>query len=306
VDGGEVRAIDLFAGAGGFTTGAERAGARVVWAANHWALAVETHAANHPGVAHSCQDLHQVDWSTVPRHELLLASPACQGHSNARNGHRRRYHDSLRATAWAVVSCAEVHLPRVLVVENVVGFERWKLFPIWREALERLGYRTTVQVLNAADFGVPQARKRLFIVGSRGRALVLRPGRCRHRAADTFIDWSAGEWERVRDSRSPLVHRQWKNGRRVHGRRFLFAYHTCKFRGVSRELPIGTITTKRSWGLINGDRYRTLTTDEYRGAMGFSASYRLPARSEDALKMLGNAVPPPLAAGVIRQILEAA
>lgn len=47
--------IDLFAGAGGFTTGAAAAGVRMVWAANHWPVAVEWHTANHPDTAHACQ-----------------------------------------------------------------------------------------------------------------------------------------------------------------------------------------------------------------------------------------------------------
>lgn len=73
-EGTNIRAIDLFAGAGGFTTGAEMAGCQVVWAANHWREAVDVHARNHPGTVHACQDLHQTDWTTVPAHDLLLAS----------------------------------------------------------------------------------------------------------------------------------------------------------------------------------------------------------------------------------------
>jgi len=79
-----IKAADLFAGLGGFTEGAEAAGVDVVWAANHWPQAVECHRRNHPRVEHLCQDLQQADWTTVPRHDLLLASPACQGHSKAR------------------------------------------------------------------------------------------------------------------------------------------------------------------------------------------------------------------------------
>lgn len=103
-----MNAIDLFAGAGGFTTGAALAGCRVLYAANHWPTAVEWHAANHPGTVHACQDLQQADFRTAPAHDLLLASPACQGHSPAR-GKDQPHHDAQRATAWAVVTCAEVH-----------------------------------------------------------------------------------------------------------------------------------------------------------------------------------------------------
>lgn len=80
-----MNAIDLFAGAGGFSTGALMAGCRVVWAANHWRSAVEVHAINHPGALHVCQDLHQARWQDVPAHDIMLASPCCQGHSKARD-----------------------------------------------------------------------------------------------------------------------------------------------------------------------------------------------------------------------------
>lgn len=66
--------IDLFAGAGGFSTGATMAGCNVAWAANHWPDAVEWHSRNHPDAAHICQDLHQADWSQVPAHDLMLAA----------------------------------------------------------------------------------------------------------------------------------------------------------------------------------------------------------------------------------------
>ena len=136
---GALRAIDLFAGAGGFSTGASMAGVNVVWAANHWQTAVEAHAANHPDTIHVCQDLHQADWSQVPEHDLLMASPCCQGHSHAR-GSDSPQHDASRSTAWAVVSAAEFHRPRFCIVENVPEFMNWQLFPAWRAAMEALGY----------------------------------------------------------------------------------------------------------------------------------------------------------------------
>ena len=99
-----MKAIDLFAGAGGFSTGATLAGCNVVWAANHWQSAVEIHAANHPGAQHVCQDLHQANWAAVPADDILLASPCCQGHSKARGkASGNPQHDTSRSTAWAVV-----------------------------------------------------------------------------------------------------------------------------------------------------------------------------------------------------------
>lgn len=66
-----MKAIDLFAGAGGFSKGAAQAGCSVVWAANHWQAAVDILSANHPGTAHACQDLQQADWREVHSCEAI-------------------------------------------------------------------------------------------------------------------------------------------------------------------------------------------------------------------------------------------
>ncbi|MNC67512.1 hypothetical protein D3C75_1180170 [compost metagenome] len=68
-------------------------------------MAVEWHSANHPNAIHVCQDLQQANWEAVPRHDLLLASPCCQGHSKARGkGAGNPQHDASRSTAWAPAS----------------------------------------------------------------------------------------------------------------------------------------------------------------------------------------------------------
>ena len=145
-----MKAIDLFAGAGGFSTGATMAGVQVVWAANHWPAAVQVHANNHPHTIHVCQDLQQADWTQVPAHDLLMASPACQGHSRAK-GKERPHHDALRSTAWAVVSAAECHRPAVVLVENVPEFAQWALYTAWCAAMHALGYALAPMLIDAAD-----------------------------------------------------------------------------------------------------------------------------------------------------------
>lgn len=297
-------AVDLFGGLGGFSEGARQAGVRVLAAANHWPVAVATHAANHPEASHVCQDLHQVDWGIFPRHDALLASPACQPHSRARGLTERPHHDAMRATAWAVVSCLEAHRAELVVVENVPEFRDWELYPVWRLALERLGYRLTEQVLDAAAFGVPQHRERLFVVGHRKRAIPIVAPAGPRATARAIVDWEAGVWSPVdRPGRSPLVLRQWRAGRERHGERFLVGYHSDKRAGVSLDGPVGTITTKDQWAVVDGDRCRMFLVAEYLRAMGFPDGYRVPVRRADAVKAIGNAVPPPLACGVLRQVL---
>ena len=306
-----MKAIDLFAGAGGFSTGATMAGCNVVWAANHWQSAVEIHAANHPGAQHVCQDLHQANWAAVPAHDILLASPCCQGHSKARgkaNGNPQ--HDASRSTAWAVVSAAEYHRPTFAVIENVPEFLNWTLYPAWRLAMQALGYQLAPYIVDAADHGVAQHRERLFIVANRGaRPLMLQLPKRRHVPAATVLDFEAGKWSAIeKDGRSQRTLARVAAGRARHGDRFVMPYYGSGSGLTGRCLsrPLGTITTMDRWALVNGDRMRMLSAQECRAAMGFPPEYKLPAQHRLAVHMLGNAVCPPVARDVIEAIKEAA
>jgi len=304
-----MRVIDLFAGLGGFSEGAEAAGCSVVWAGNHWRQAVDVHASNHPATAHVCQDLQQADWSTVPAHDLLLASPACQGHSKAR-GKDRAHHDANRSTAWAVVSALEFHAPAFAVIENVPDFARWKLFPAWCAALQALGYAVAPHLVDAADHGVPQNRVRVLIVLTKSKhPLHLRLPKRDHVAAANFIDFEAGRWTPInRAGRSTATLARIEAGRARHGGRFLAPFYGSGSGLTGRCLsrPVGTITTRDRWAVIDGDRMRMMSVPECRAAMGFRADYRLPDKARDAVVMLGNAVCPPVARDVIAALRVAA
>lgn len=304
-----MNAIDLFAGAGGFTTGAEMAGCTVVWAANHWQSAVEVHAANHPDTQHMCQDLHQANWENVPKHDLLLASPCCQGHSRARGKESGNpQHDSSRSTAWAIVSAAEYHRPYAAVIENVREFVQWSLYPAWRLAMQALGYQLAPHIVDAADHGVPQHRERLFIVATRSeRPLMLQLPKREHVPAERIVDFNDGNWSPItKPGRAAATLSRIANGRRVHGDRFLTAYYGNEAGGRSLTRPIGTITTRDRYALIDGDRMRMLTVRENRLAMGFPETYKLPDQHRLAVHMLGNAVSPPVARDIINALKEAA
>ena len=302
-----MKAIDLFAGAGGFSTGATMAGCQVVWAANHWPAAVRVHANNHPDTLHVCQDLQQADWTQVPAHDLLMASPACQGHSRAR-GKERSHHDALRSTAWSVVSAAEYHRPAAALVENVPEFAKWALYPAWCAAMHALGYALAPMVLDAADHGVAQHRRRLFIVATRSKQpIALALPRRAHVGSAQIIDFEAGRWSAInKPGRSPATLARIKEGRKAHGSRFLTAYYGNERGGRSLSRPVGTITTRDRWAVIDGERMRMLSVPECRRAMGFPDTYRLPDRAKDAMHMLGNAVVPVVAADVINALRVAA
>lgn len=296
-------AIDLFAGSGGFTTGAEQAGLDVVWAANHWPLAVECHSRNHPDTEHLCQDLHQADWSKVPKADIVLASPCCQGHSKSR-GKDKPHHDASRSTAWAVVSCCEYHRPKTVIVENVPEFLEWSLYPAWADAMTRLGYKLTTNVLDAADTGLPQNRVRLFIVGGRREKTVKQPSK-KHTSVGSILDFNSGKWSPIRKpGRSKATLERVARGRKQFGRRFVMPYYGSGsgLTGRSLDRPIGTVTTRDRWAVVDGDYMRMLTVGEYRRAMGFPDNYWLPKQRDKAIYLLGNAVPPPLAKHVIESV----
>lgn len=300
-------AIDLFAGAGGFSEGARAAGCKVIWAANHWRAAVDVHAQNHPSTEHSCQDLQQADWTRVPAHDLLLASPACQGHTPAR-GRERPHHDACRSTAWAVVAALECHQPLLALIENVPAFTRWKLFAAWCAAVTALGYAIAPHVVDCADLGVPQHRERVFIALTRSKhPMTLRLPQRAHVPASSFIDFSAGRWSPInRMGRAPKTLARIARGRQQHGERFLSSYYGATTGGRSLHQPIGTITTRDRWAVIDGDRMRMVTVTEARRAMTFPDAYVLPDNGRLAMHMLGNAVPPLAAQTVITALQEAA
>lgn len=298
-------AVDLFAGVGGFTLAAERAGHRVLWAANHNQKAVDWHALNHPATIHRCQDLQQADFTQVPDHDTLLASPACQGHSLGRGVDLPR-HDAQRATAWAVVTCLEVHRPASFIIENVERFRLWKLYPAWRQAVAALGYTCQELLLDAADFGVPQNRVRLFIVGTRGKAPNIQlPPKVPPVPASSFLRMEEGIWRPVElKGRSLATVRRWRAGRKEFGDTFLMPYYSrgSGLTGRSIHRPIGTLTTKARWAIVREGQMRMLSVPEQVDAMGFPVDYKLPASSTLATFFLGNAVCPAVAEAVIRAL----
>jgi DNA (cytosine-5)-methyltransferase 1 len=299
-----VRAIDLFAGAGGATAGLTAAGWQVLWAANHNPEAVALHARSYPLTDHACQDLHQARWEELPEVDAVWASPACQGYSQAATrGLRDRVRgthgkaDTQRSTAWAVVSAAEALGPKCLVIENVTEFRNWSLYPVWQEALRVLGYDLAEHVLDAAEFGVPSHRPRLFVVCTpAGSGVTLPKPPARELVpASSAVDLSQGRWRRITDCAAG-VQRRVARGRARHGRGPWLTQSVTGHPGRSLDRPMPCVTTQHQHGLVDGDFYRPFLLSEYAAGLGWPQDYDWSGVGVSAgSRLLGNAVSPPVA-----------
>lgn len=191
-----IRAVDLFCGAGGTSTGLAIACQSIgkkpdLIAVNHWDIAIETHALNHPWARHLCAWLDAVDPAkTVPsgRLNLLVASPECTHFSTARGG--KPMHDQSRASAWLILKWLQELYVETVLIENVREFQTWgplgadrrplksrrgETFQAFINALRSLGYAVDWRILNCADYGDPTTRERLFIIARRGRREIAWP-----------------------------------------------------------------------------------------------------------------------------------
>ena len=217
-----VDAADMFAGAGGTSTGLAMACKELgrpvrLTAINDWPLAIQSHTANHPWATHINQRVQSLDPRVVipgGRLDILVASPECTYFSTARGG--RPVTDQLRASAWDILRWLELLRVESVLVENVPEFRFWgsvgrngrpikkergKIFDAWTRAIRSLGYNVGFAILNAADYGDATSRKRLFVMARRGshpivwpQAMYSRdgqvPGTKRWRAAREVIDFT--------------------------------------------------------------------------------------------------------------------
>lgn len=162
--------IDLFCGAGGLSSGFQAAGWNCLLAVDAAPDALATFAANHPGVPVFAGDVRDLDGAALrrlsARPDWIVGGPPCQGFSTVG---RRRRDDPRNALVREFHRIVRVLRPGGFVIENVLGLRDMRFTDAVASAFEGLGYRTAVHVFTAADFGVPQLRRRLVFAGHRDR-----------------------------------------------------------------------------------------------------------------------------------------
>jgi len=320
-----VTALDIFAGAGGFSVGAEKAGAEILFAINHYPPATWTLRQNHPGAEVVSRDAEEYNWEEAPDVDLVLASPACQGFAKASThggkGRRGRApkHDRDRATVWAVPRGLEMKRPAFAIVENVPEFLDWIAYRHGKGYMQDAGpgYHVREHVVDCADFGVPSHRDRVFISAvskahSR-KPFAFKIPRRKHVGIGTCLDdrrpKGVSPWKRFSEC-APGVQRLITRGRRtIPTGRFVNNNVTSSL-GIPLDKPNRAITGQSGhWKVVRKgphgeDECREWTIKEYLCAMGFPAGYKLPKGKCKGIRLIGNAVPPPVSRELVKQIVR--
>lgn len=212
---------------------------------------------------------------------------------------------------------AKAFKPRFVVLENVVHMRPWSRYGELKAELQTLGYNVTEMILDAADFGVPQSRRRLFVVCDRARQpgeVKLAKKRKRKSVAD-ILDRS-GKWKTsplFAQGRAKATLERAKRGFEAVGQDtpFLIVYYGSDGSGGWQPLdrPLRTITTVDRFALVepsaSGHQMRMLQVPELARAMGLPNKYEFPLGTRrEKIHILGNGVCPPVMSHIVTSLIE--
>jgi DNA (cytosine-5)-methyltransferase 1 len=300
-------AVSLFSGCGGSDLALVQCGFRVKWANDIWSLACDTYRSNIKDSRIKQGDVR--DFDSFPDAQLLVGCYPCQGYSQ---GGKRESSEPINFLYQEFDRALRYIQPRAFVVENVNGMAYGQNRDLLSNQLKRYrlaGYRVKWQVLDAKDFGVPQTRRRVFIVGIRsdfeedytfpspthGPGLS-RPHRTQHAAIGRMPLWPKGKY-----CPEPL-HWYYLSRNRRHEWNDTAPCIVGHWRAVPLH-PVSPPLRKldRDWWTLSENKpARRLSYEECARLQGFPASWQWKhGNVRDRFQLIGNAVPPPLFKAVV-------
>ena len=162
-----MRVVSLFSGAGGLDLGFKMAGHQILWANDLYEDAVETYKLN-LGDHIVCKDISLIKGEEIPECDIIIGGFPCQGFSVANT--KRHEQDERNVLYKQLIRMIDAKKPKFFLAENVKGIlslGKGKVFQMILKDFGDLGYKVQYKVLNAADYGVPQTRQRVIIIGVR-------------------------------------------------------------------------------------------------------------------------------------------
>jgi DNA (cytosine-5)-methyltransferase 1 len=299
--------IDLFAGIGGMRQGFESCGGECVFSSEWDRFAQITYEKNFGETPHG--DITQIPVEDIPAHDVLIAGFPCQPFSHA--GLKRGFEDTRGTLFFNVASIAQHRRPAAILLENVKGFvnhDKGFTFTRVRETLEEIGYDVYWQVLNASDFGLPQNRERVFIVGLRKDRIphnafeFPEPPRTPTRVGDILEEDVLPKY--TISTRLWDGHKRRLREHRAKGNGFGYGLFTAE------DIRTNTISARYykdgSEVLISrgrGKNPRKITPREAARLQGFPDSFVIPVSDVQAYRQFGNSVAVPVIKAVANQIV---
>lgn len=333
-------AIDLFAGCGGLTSGLKTSGFEVISAVDNDSMSVLTYQMNHPEVRVWQRDILTLSAMSMRRAlglrsgqlDLLAGCPPCQAFSSLRtlNGGLVVRHKD-KNLLFQFVRFVRIFKPKAIMVENVPGLAADRRIVEFCGKLASIGYQSEFRVFDAANYGVPQRRRRMILVASRrGDVRFARETRKRMTVRDVIADLprpgnSGDHIHDLPEKRSRQMRERIRKTPRDGGSRAdlpkslgLECHQKCNgFRDVYGRMSWDQVAPTITTGCFNPSKGRFLHPVEDRAItmreaallQGFPPDYKFPG---DATKcaiatMIGNALPPPFVAAharLVRNVIE--
>lgn len=296
----KIRAVDLFAGCGGMSLGFQNAGVSIVAAYEFWDAATAVYAANfdHPVFRKDLSDPSV--YSDILSHfypDLIIGGPPCQDYSSA--GKRQDANRAKLTLAYADIVC--LAKPKVFVMENVPQARNSATYQSAVTQMRNSGYVIGFIVLNAARYGVPQKRKRLFCFGILN-GTDAQMSELLHMVEAEASDHDMTLREYFGDS---LNFEYYYRHPRNYNRRAIFSLDepSPTVRGVNRPLPSGYKGNPND-AVEPFPGLRAMTTEERALVQTFPESFAWFGSKTNLEQMIGNAVPVKLAEHVANAVVR--
>mgnify|MGYP000014470357 FL=1 len=295
--------IDLFAGIGGMRLPFEILGGKCVFTSEIDKFAKQTYEANFTGEV--AGDITKIKEEEIPGHDLLLAGFPCQSFSQA--GLKKGFGDTRGTMFFEVARILAHHKPNYFLLENVKGLKNHdggQTLKVMLNILSNLGYKTHCKVLNAKDFGVPQNRERIFLVGTRGANLsysfpkptnkLVKLGDILQRQVEDKYTLSDKLWRGHQDRKAKALAKGYGFGYSLFNAQSPYSNSiTARYYKDGSEILIAQEDNKNP---------RRLTPREAANLQGFPGSFKIPVSDTQAYKQFGNSVAVPVMMSLAKQI----